>query len=553
MSLEGIAKAVGGPVIGGVANALFGGHGKNKAELPSDLQPMRANQIALLNYLTGFGPPPAYFAPMAQGGGGYFPAGGSPANIPPPPRDIIGLGNWAKQYGSPRAWQQAQQQPRGNPAGGGGGANGYSGWNFAQGGMVRGPGGPHDDAVNARLSAGEGVLTAEAVHTFGGPSFVHFLNAIASAQRPQHFAFGGVADQPPELAQVLAQWQAHNAVGPAGVPMGTPAGGRMVGASPSGTPHFALGGVVGQSHPDDMIRQMGLQLHQPSAFPNSPVGWAAQAVANQQAPMAGGPRTAPTGNSAAPLPMIPGVAGPNIDPARTGQAPMLPPAGMPGGGAAPGMGGPPTPDARAKSPMQQRMETYFGPLGVPTTGLQRQAVGGMEQFLASDPYKQARTALDQILGSPGDAFRPDFERSLAQANQTGGRFGSANALMRSTALNDYNSAALKQAIAAAQGIQGLGAQQVNDLTGGYNMGSQYAGQLASGQQQSLQLLLNQLQTAQGASLNVPTQQQSTPFGQFAQGFGGFAQMLPYLNPSAYRGAGPSMAGAPAYGLPNNYG
>jgi len=46
---------------------------------------------------------------------------------------------------------------------------------FAEGGIVRGPGGPKDDSILARLSNGEGVLNAEAVR-FYGEGLVHAMN-----------------------------------------------------------------------------------------------------------------------------------------------------------------------------------------------------------------------------------------------------------------------------------------------------------------------------------------------------------------------------------------
>lgn len=49
---------------------------------------------------------------------------------------------------------------------------------FATGGMIRGPGGPRDDLIPARLSNGEFVATAAAVDRFG-PDFFHALNAGA--------------------------------------------------------------------------------------------------------------------------------------------------------------------------------------------------------------------------------------------------------------------------------------------------------------------------------------------------------------------------------------
>jgi hypothetical protein len=330
-------------------------------------------------------------------------------------------------------------------------------YNYAGGGMAYGPGGPKDDAIDAKLSNGEGVLTTETVQAIGGPPIVHFLNLLGMIHQMQG---GGM-----------------------GMGQGMPTTGNN-----GGEQHLAYGGVAGQPY----LQTLGQQF-----------------------------------------PQLMNARMPNITPGRTGQTPTLPAGGMTGGAPM----GAPSPDARMKSPAQQRLETYFGQLGTPTTGLQRQAVGGMQQFLASDPYGQARSALNQILGDPGAAYRTDFERSLAQANQTGGRFGSANALMRSQALNDYNSAAMKNQLAAAQGIQGLGAQQVNDMTSGWNMGQSYANQLQSGQQQAIQLLLNQLQTGQAATLGAPVQQQQSGFGQFMQGAMGGMQLLPYLNQGGGGGGG----------------
>jgi hypothetical protein len=47
---------------------------------------------------------------------------------------------------------------------------------FAEGGIVRGPGGPKDDAILARLSNGEGVLNAAAVRHYG-VGLVNAMNA----------------------------------------------------------------------------------------------------------------------------------------------------------------------------------------------------------------------------------------------------------------------------------------------------------------------------------------------------------------------------------------
>lgn len=231
-------------------------------------------------------------------------------------------------------------------------------------------------------------------------------------------------------------------------------------------------------------------------------------------------------------------------------------------------GGPPTTGGMI-SPQQQRVENVFGPIGIQATPLQRQATGGIQQFL-NQPSPEARTMdalnpglmslfnqtggagnqafgqaqqalqgqlggqnplagnLQQMLGqqamganplpqnaqnalgqglntdlmgggvrdmltalaqsggaggglqallnsggggadtsaiqrelaySPNQqllsALEPQFQRNLDMANQAGGRFGSANAIMRSRAVDDYNlmaSQALQQDLARRAGL-----------------------------------------------------------------------------------------------------
>ncbi|HUU95992.1 MAG TPA: hypothetical protein VM487_09635 [Phycisphaerae bacterium] len=67
---------------------------------------------------------------------------------------------------------------------------------YAQGGYVRGPGGPRSDSIPARLSNGEGVLTAPAVQRLGGPRAIDMMN------HPQRFADGGIVRQPDQVPQV---------------------------------------------------------------------------------------------------------------------------------------------------------------------------------------------------------------------------------------------------------------------------------------------------------------------------------------------------------------
>lgn len=167
----------------------------------------------------------------------------------------------------------------------------------------------------------------------------------------------------------------------------------------------------------------------------------------------------------------------------------------------------------------------FGDLSTPASALQRQSGNGISQFLNQPApeqraYDQANPALMSILGSaPGagimDALQPHFDRNLALANQQGGRFGSANAVLRSNALNDFN---LLGAQAAQQGQQTqlqaanilgvLGGQAGQNpfsrLLGAYGVGQQDAQQADQGTQRRLQILMQLLGVGQQASLGGPT-------------------------------------------------
>jgi hypothetical protein len=65
----------------------------------------------------------------------------------------------------------------------GGGSVPSVGAGFAEGGLIRGPGGPKADAIPARLSAGEFVVKADAVSAFGA----HNLEAINRGIKPPSF------------------------------------------------------------------------------------------------------------------------------------------------------------------------------------------------------------------------------------------------------------------------------------------------------------------------------------------------------------------------------
>lgn len=173
---------------------------------------------------------------------------------------------------------------------------------------------------------------------------------------------------------------------------------------------------------------------------------------------------------------------------------------------------------------------FYGNLGSPTTGLQRQSTDALSHFLDQPAPEQraldtAMPAIQNILnGNPGqgviDALQPQFLRNLATANQTGGRFSSGNAILRSRALEDFN---LLGANAAQQGQQtqlqaadvlrmlsGQAGQNPFDrLTAAYGIGTQGAQQQDLETQRRIELLSQAL----GGALSQPyTQTQAASPG-----------------------------------------
>jgi hypothetical protein len=166
----------------------------------------------------------------------------------------------------------------------------------------------------------------------------------------------------------------------------------------------------------------------------------------------------------------------------------------------------------------------FGDLGSPLTGLQRQTLAATSHFLNQVPPEMraldiSMPALQGILGGkPGAgviaALEPTFQRNLAAANQQGGRFGSANAILKSRALDDFN---LMAAQAAQQGQQtqlqaadalrmlgtAAGEQPFGRLLQGYGLGGAAAGQMDLATQRRLNLLSGLLGVAQQTAFNLP--------------------------------------------------
>ncbi len=155
------------------------------------------------------------------------------------------------------------------------------------------------------------------------------------------------------------------------------------------------------------------------------------------------------------------------------------------------------------------LNNMFG--GQLTNGLQRQAGQYFQNYVGMQRPEQ-RTL---------DALTPYFQRNLAMANQSGGRFGSANAIMRSRAVDDWNMLgasisqnAQKMQMDAASQLAMLGQQDITNRVG---------------------LMQDLYRNAMGAAFQVPIT--TTPSGaqqgaQLGAGIGqGIMGAMPYLMPN----------------------
>jgi hypothetical protein len=493
------------------------------------------------------------------------------------------------------------------------------------------------------------------------------LAPIAGAAAGSLFGGGGPSNAQPVLPKDLQPLRQQNigllqyllGFNQPGAQWGQPQGGQTPAAGASGSNPYTMTGPPGSN-----ANPWGFFSSQPSY----PRPTAAQGGAIQRGQTAGSqPNMFPGGTQG-------GASLPNMG----GTSPFSGMANLQTGGGTP---------ATAGNDALSRIESYFGQLGTPSTGLQQQSLGGISQFLNSNPYGQANTALQGILGGSGfnegnqafrdagagnffggaqnafqgaqgafqglggqnlfgqandvfsrlegfnpfgsaqqslegvlaqnpgqgmlEALRPQFERNMAAANQTGGRFGSANAILRSRAVDDYNllgasalqrgtdqqinaanqlgmignsligarqaagqgmlgvgqgqlsqglgvgqgllgagqgmlgvgQGQLGQALGAAQGLSGnaqamqqgqLGAagqmsqnqnNMFNALQGGYQTGSAQASQEAQRQQQMLSILQNLLGASFGATMGVPSAVQPTGAQTGAQLGGSIGQIL----------------------------
>lgn len=180
-------------------------------------------------------------------------------------------------------------------------------------------------------------------------------------------------------------------------------------------------------------------------------------------------------------------------------------------------------------PGGQGIRNFFGELGSPQTDLQRQSAGGISQFLNQpSPEMRALETTRPILEGMLTGTGPQFERDISMANQQGGRFGSANAIMRGEAFrNLFN---LRNQTAGTLGMLSgqAGQADFSRLLGGFGVGQQQAQQADIGTQRLIQLLQGILGTAQQTAFNVPiTQGQNLP-GAIGQGGMDLAQLLALL-------------------------
>jgi len=155
----------------------------------------------------------------------------------------------------------------------------------------------------------------------------------------------------------------------------------------------------------------------------------------------------------------------------------------------------------------ERLQSFFGTLGMPQSDLQRQSVNGISQFLNQPAPEQralniALPGLQEILNGGG----PQFERDLSLAKQQGGRFGSANAILRGEAFRNLYNARDQAAQTLGMLSSAAGQNPFARLQGAFGVGQQQAGQADIETQRRLQLLMQLLGVGQQTAFNFPVTQ-----------------------------------------------
>lgn len=154
-----------------------------------------------------------------------------------------------------------------------------------------------------------------------------------------------------------------------------------------------------------------------------------------------------------------------------------------------------------------RLSQFFGQMGMPQSGLQRQSLGGISQFLNQPAPEQrafdmASPGLQEILQGGG----PQFQRDLSLANQQGGRFGSANAILKGEAFKNMFNARDQAAQTLGMLSSAAGQNPFQRLLGGFGAGQQEAQQGDVETQRRLQLLMQLLGVGQQTAFNMPITQ-----------------------------------------------
>ncbi len=467
-----------------------GGDRQTDAVVPADLQQSRGQQISLLNFLLGMGPDPRHdqTSTWQQRIPNY-------ASFKPDDRRQM-RDQWGReQTGRVAPGIPIPTAPQAPPA--------FTpfGRHMAQGGMVSGPGGPQDDMVPAMLSNGEGVLNTGAVNQIGGPDIIHLLNSLGMQG-------GQSTDQVIQMLiqEILKKQLGPDNAGPKWTHRGDPRDDAL------GAQHMAGGGIAGMEDPmapqvqpptTQWGGQMPVTMGQPQPIlPDINMGGTGGGQVSQQG---GGVMT--------PQQRLETFYGP--------LSPQVSPLQQQGSQAFNYLLNNPTPEQRASEitlpQLQQNLSGNASTQGAINglMGLQSGAgadVEGRLSQIGQGPItgtSQMDAILQQLGGSQGgfnfsgsglgipelqrlassnpgqavmDALSPTFQRNLATANQTGGRFGTSNALLRDRALEDFN---LQSANALQRGVD-------QQITAASNLGQVGTGQddlrlrgLLGGQQNQL--------------------------------------------------------------------
>lgn len=399
-----LIASIAAPVVGGlVGKALGPKQQQATAAVPNDLQGMRGNQINLLNYLTGGG------MNFGQGGGQGPGVGGGGV-----------MGDRLNQYFGPLS---ASQNPLQNQA-----ANAASRMLTQQSPVQRTaqfgqpqPQGPQVQPQAPGLNfGGQGGGGGGVPLTQGQGGLPSWIDPNAVAANPAGFA----------------KWQQGYAAQQGGGGMGGPQGG-MMGARPemSMPDSFGMGGPTTPGG-------FGQQMEQGGLLPGSVQNFYNNLLTNG-----------------------PGNLGPSSDVQN-----LLMGIGQNGG----------------QNPQMQQIMQHLMNIG----GGQGGGGGGGDNGAGGAASSGAQGFLQKLLAqNPGqtnmDLLQPSFERNLSMANQQGGRFGSANALMRSNAVTDQQ-AQLAQMLQAGTGQQLQGAGLLGQM--GSAAGAQAAGARSNAIAQQLQAL-----------------------------------------------------------------